>query len=83
MNERIKFEWGDIKDIDGKTLGKATYMDVNQFRELFVQKQDTKMILSNDTLFIDKLEPLINNSFSEEISNPSYWMNTPLKKISN
>ena len=83
MTERLKFEYGDIIDVNGRTLGKASYMDVNQFRELFVQKQNTEKRTNDDYLFIDKLKPLINNSFSEGKANPSYWMNTPLIKITN
>lgn len=83
LTERLKFEHRDIIDTNGRKLGKASYMDVNQFRELFVQKQNTGQTTNNDTLFIDKLKPLINNSFPEGRANPSYWMNTPLIKISN
>ena len=83
MSERLKFESRDIIDITGRKLGNTSYLDVNQFRELFVQKQNTEKTISTDTLFIDNSKPLIINKLSTGRTKPSYWMNTPLRNVPN
>lgn len=81
LGAKLDATFKGIKDVDGREVNKITYLPVNQFRELFVQKYTTS-IHSNDTVFVNKNLPLYKNektkNLSAEIS--GYWMNSPLKK---
>jgi hypothetical protein len=78
---KLKADFERIKDFEGREVNKLTFIPVNQFRELFVQKT-TNSVFVQDTLFILKNEPLfksrIRHNLNKEASN--YWMNTPLKR---
>ena len=51
---------------------------MNQFHDLFVQKQHIEKAVTMDTLFMDTTKPLINNNLSVGRSKETYWLNTPL-----
>lgn len=72
----------NIKDENGREVNEPTYISINQFREMFVQRHTSIIKNVADSLFIDKTVPLSrglkNNGLHNDGSN--YWMNTPLKK---
>jgi hypothetical protein len=81
IGQRVKAEFNGIKDIRGKEVNKITYIPVNQFREIFVQKQSSHVNRFGDSLYIHKNEPLSQNRVRHDPDNDisNYWMNTPLK----
>jgi len=81
LSNKIKLHFKDITDVDGRELGKVTFITVNQFRELFVQKIHTSGFETEDSIFVDKTIPLSKNSPIPVKSGFNYFMNTPLKKI--
>ncbi|MRT94869.1 carboxypeptidase-like regulatory domain-containing protein [Ancylomarina sp. 16SWW S1-10-2] len=76
---RLKIDFKNLTDIDGRKLNHRTYLTYNQYRELFVQQVHTNG-KEKSISFIDKFLPLKDNSTSEYIEPMEYWMNTPLKK---
>lgn len=81
LGEKLDATFKGIKDVDGRDINKVTYLPVNQFRELFVQKRMTS-IDSNATVFVNKGIPLQKNEKAKDLSDEisGYWMNSPLKK---
>ncbi|MCU4175979.1 carboxypeptidase-like regulatory domain-containing protein [Carboxylicivirga sp. N1Y90] len=76
---RIKIDFKNLTDIDGRLLNDRTYLTYNQYRELFVQQVQTFGEEKSMSL-IDKFLPLKNNKISEFIEPQEYWMNTPINK---
>ena len=81
LADKIKLNFKDITDVDGRELGKVTYITVNQFRELFVQKIYTPALEPKDSIFVNKTIPLSKNHPVPIQSGFNYFMNTPLKKL--
>ena len=53
-------------------------MEMNQFHDLFVQKQHIEKAVTTDSLFMDTAKPLMDNNLSVGRSKEIYWLNTPL-----
>jgi hypothetical protein len=80
--EKLGATVSGIIDLNGREVNKPTYLQVNQFRELFVQERSFDRHISLDSVeFIDKEKPLAQFSKdpSIEIDVADFWMNTPLK----
>ncbi len=79
--ETFKVTIEGLKDIYGFLLNKRVYHEYRQFREFFVQQVRPGKTASEDSLFMNKREPIFEN---QPIARPDnvedYWMNTPLKK---
>jgi hypothetical protein len=82
LAERLKASIRGVIDTQGRKLNQATYIPVNQFRELFVQTLTLRTQQLSDSMKVNKNLPLsqgkISNGADTDIGN--YWMNTPLKK---
>ncbi len=81
LTQKIEVKFKNIKDMEGNEINALKYKNVNQFRELFLQKLIPSVIHSETGLFINKQKPLAQNPIdSMHINASNYWMNTPLKK---
>jgi hypothetical protein len=59
---KLKIDFKHIKDLQGRGLNVVTYIPVNQFRELFVQKLNTGVLPLYDTAsFVAHDKPLQQN----------------------
>ncbi len=80
LAEMSELKFGPIRDSEGRKLNENTYIPVNQFREIFVQKFTSQAPSLPDSLYVEKNLPLSENTIAKESGNfPAYWMNTPLK----
>lgn len=77
---RIKASFKNIKDKLGREINESGYKQVNQFRELFVNKIFTSMDKDELGPFISNDLPLKQNKIDTTQNSVGYWMNTPLKK---
>ncbi|MDT0559339.1 carboxypeptidase-like regulatory domain-containing protein [Ichthyenterobacterium sp. W332] len=75
-----------IKNITDKT-GRKLYQKISltayQFREFFVQDVLSKSEKPNNVKFVDKAKPLSNAKVNIDQSKDLYWLNSPLKAITN
>lgn len=78
LAEEIQIKFNNITDIEGRVLGEETFITVNQFRELFVQQWGLESPQISDRLYIDKNQPLAQNTTVLQKKDTSSWMNTPL-----
>ncbi len=80
--DMLYFEFGNIRDGYGNLLHEATYKEMDQFREFFVQEVKLKVMIPTDVLFMNKNKPIFED---QPIVRPDdfdkYWMNTPLPTI--
>jgi hypothetical protein len=80
LSERVDVQINDIVDLSGRLVNKVTYIQVNQFREIFLQS----VLINenpNDEQFINNALPLSKNEIRTTVGEAGrYWMNTPLKK---
>lgn len=76
---KIQFSYHGIMDKEGNELNKPILEDVNQFRELFLQKVNNTTDLT-DSFYIHNNVPLSLNPLTPtNTEHSTYWMNTPLK----
>ena len=77
---KIKIELKDIKDIYGNEINSVTFKDVNQYRELFVQKLTGMLPSVKDSVWMDRNTPMAESkTLSDDAILLNYLMNTPLK----
>ncbi|WP_350287386.1 carboxypeptidase-like regulatory domain-containing protein [uncultured Croceitalea sp.] len=83
---KILLQIEKLVDKDGNQLGERKIDILDQFREFFTQKimegetvkpPENKLMLKTKPLY-DASQPMLNRKASD-----SYWMNTPLRKVSN
>lgn len=79
VSEKLGAKVSGIKDLEGREVNIPTYIEVNQFRELFVQERSFDPHAKVDSLFINKEKPLSQSVKSTGIDIADFWMNTPLK----
>lgn len=74
-----------VKDLRGREVNVATYLNATQYREIFVQQLVTDLKNAKPYTEIDKYTPLYNlpTLIPAADANTSFWMNTPLKKEMN
>ncbi len=65
----------NIKDINGNILNKRKVLELNQYRELFVQEYNRSLPVT-DSCYLQYL-PLEQNCISKYTGKDKYWMNTP------
>lgn len=82
LSSMLSAQVKNVKSIDGRAVNMPTYIEVDQFRELFVQKVTFHKKLIGDSLLMDKNRALFPNSVkTDSLTDVSgFWMNTPLKK---
>lgn len=73
--DRLKVTVKDITDIDGRVIDERKTIELNQFRELFVQGYNQDITFT-DSSFMDYL-PVGKNKVSVTPSTEKYWMNSP------
>ncbi|TVZ17119.1 carboxypeptidase-like regulatory domain-containing protein [Maribacter sp. MAR_2009_72] len=74
----------DVRNLEGAKVDEMKYETYRQFREFFVQEIKVNGSGLKDTLFMKKDIPIFENQYIVKPDNfNEYWMNTPLKKISN
>jgi hypothetical protein len=66
----------NLKDVSGRVLNERRFLELYQYRELFVQEYKKAFILEEACQLIDK--PLRENCISKEPGTNKYWMNTPV-----
>jgi hypothetical protein len=69
----------NVKDINGKSLGKRRDLEFRQFRELFVQEYNKPLEFQNNCFI--QAAPLEKNCISNSDESGRFWMNTPFKAI--
>jgi hypothetical protein len=81
IGKKFHPDFKGIVDMEGREINKATYVDVYQFRELFVQKM-TNENAAGDSLCVNKNEPLSPKAVRVKpgIDISNYWINSPLEK---
>ncbi|MEQ8417154.1 MAG: carboxypeptidase-like regulatory domain-containing protein [Imperialibacter sp.] len=82
VTEKLGAKVSGIIDLNGREVNKPTYLQVNQFRELFVQERSFVPRDNTDSVrFINKEKPLSESSIVPEIEIDvvDFWMNKPLK----
>ena len=83
-NDEFEFEIRNLKDVYGNIYDTSKMVEVNQFREFFVQEVKPGEAATDGTLFMNKTRPIFKN---QPITAPEnmgdYWMNSPLKTNSN
>ncbi len=78
----IEYKIRGVKDLAGRKLDELVFLDVDQYREFFVQQVFTDKNLPEDLKFVNKAEMLKDAYINEErIEEDTYWINSPLKTI--
>jgi hypothetical protein len=78
----LTFDIKNIKDDHGRLLGEITFQEMNQFRELFVQKMMPVRDFPKNAIFIQKDVPLTQATLDPDHGEDGeYWMNSPLRKF--
>lgn len=78
---QITFEAKNVLDTSNRKLDEQLFLDVNQFREVFVQEVFPKKQPVLGLEYINKSKPLSQGRLNKTDDNLKYWLNTPLKKI--
>ncbi|MBP0902758.1 carboxypeptidase-like regulatory domain-containing protein [Mariniflexile gromovii] len=82
-SSKVDFETKNVLDTSNRTLGQLLFLDVNQFREIFVQEVFPNKKPSKNLEYIDKLSPLSKAHLNKNDAVSKYWLNTPLKTTKN
>lgn len=77
--DSIYFRSKDVVDTSNRVLDRLSYLNVTQFRELFVQEVFPEKQLNKDLKYIDKKKDLSLNPTNKIQDTTIYWTNTPLK----
>ncbi len=77
---KIQVGFKGIRDKLGRAVDEIVYKEVNQFRELFLQKLNPKDREPDTGPFIVANRALKKNEIDSTKNSLNYWMNTPLKK---
>jgi hypothetical protein len=81
MAAQMTVDYGNIKDMRGRTVNEMTFIQATQYRELFVQKIQSQMEPDIAVVEMDKFTPLSDAKVTTNMTNfEDYWMNTPLKR---
>ncbi len=75
----LDYKLNNIKDTNGRKIGKITRKTVDQFRELFVQKVFPSKELPRSFFFMKKTTPISENRVLNIEDDNLYWINSPLK----
>ena len=71
-----------MTDLAGRKLDELVFLDVDQYREFFVQQVFTEKTLPEDLIFVSKAEMLKDAKINDgQIDKETYWINSPLKTI--
>ncbi|XMO87785.1 carboxypeptidase-like regulatory domain-containing protein [Algibacter sp. AS12] len=70
----------NILDTANKVLNKPLFLDVNQFREVFVQEVFSNKQPDSGLQYVNKSQPLSHSQLNKMDNSLKYWLNTPLKK---
>jgi hypothetical protein len=73
--EKISIIVKNIKDINGAVINRRKTIELNQFRELFVQDYN-QHIRFRDSCYMQYM-PLEKNCITKTLNVEKYWMNTP------
>lgn len=79
FGENISFKLKNIKDSDGLIINEIPIIEVNQFREIFVQQVFPDKEPEENLHFVNKNAPLSNSKLNTFGKQSDYWVNTPLK----
>jgi hypothetical protein len=74
-DEKFSVVLRNVKDINGAVVNRRKTVELNQFRELFVQDYNQPLQF-RDSCYI-KYIPLESNCISKTLTTDRYWMNTP------
>jgi hypothetical protein len=79
--DKLQLDVKGIKDLEGREVNVPTFISINQFRELFVQKMNFPDDVLRGNFILDNAKSLQHYAYPSDGSKlPVYWMNTPLKK---
>ncbi len=78
---KIQVGFKGIKDKMGRAVDEIVYKEVNQFREMFLQKLNPTNREPDAGPFIAANRALKQNEIDSTKNSSSYWMNTPLKEM--
>lgn len=80
MSDLVEFNLSELRDDDGNEVGMWTTKYYNQYREYFVQENNSKPRYIDNSLLMDKKRPIFDNQPNSKPNNfDNYWMNTPLR----
>lgn len=78
--KNLKYKIKNLVDTSNRKLNKVTVIDINQFRELFVQEVfPNRPLPLRNMKFVDKTAPLSKAGVNTVKGKSKYWINTPLK----
>jgi len=80
----IDYKIKNVADIAGRQLNELSFIDVDQFREYFVQEVFENKALPNNLIFVNKIMSLRKSKINTNaIDIDKYWINSPLKETKN
>ncbi|OUR92232.1 hypothetical protein A9Q87_07060 [Flavobacteriales bacterium 34_180_T64] len=79
----LKYKIKNIKDVASRPLGRVSELEVNQFRELFIQEVFENKPLPNNLRFVNKKTNLKKSVINKSEDISTYWLNIPLKTTKN
>jgi hypothetical protein len=82
LTRTLQIAFHGVRDRGGRELNEVSYLSVNQFREMFIQRTNVTIDNGNLTDFLVPVLPLASQKTSDAGGDTGYWMNTPLKKQS-
>ncbi len=78
----LEYKIRGVTDLAGRKLDELVFLDVDQYREFFVQQVFTEKTLPEDLIFVSKAEMLKDAKINDgQIDKETYWINSPLKTI--
>jgi len=75
VKDKLSISVHNVNDINGQVINRRKTIELNQFRELFVQDYNNP-IQFRDSCFMQYL-PLEKNCITKTLNVEKYWMNTP------
>jgi len=82
--EGVEYKIKKVADLAGRRLNELSFLDVDQFREFFVQEVFANKQLPDDLNFVNKAMLLNESSINiNTVDKDKYWINSPLKTIKN
>lgn len=80
----MEYKIRGVTDLAGRKLDEVVFLNVDQYREFFVQQVFPNKELPEDLRFVNKGEMLKDTYVNQKkIDDDTYWINSPLKIIKN
>ncbi len=80
LKEVLRLKIKNVKDTDGRVLNDIPKVELNQYREVFVQEVFPGKQVEKGVKLMNKNAPLSTSAINDFEEIHKYWVNTPLKK---